>query len=650
MDSDPVMPAPVVASSHITPRHCSPRDARARLAAGAGAVLIAALLAACTGASPPAPPAPRPVQASGRLSETRPPNVPRPSDVTDSQTSLPAAMDAMSGVFDPAEAMKLLSAIDPYYRVRGNHGYQKSLERVMILLRAAGFSTAGAESGARDTAEFRDFGPVKPAWTPLHARLSIVREPEELPLHAFEDESGAERTFLCVNSFATRPEGVVAPLARYDASKPAEVFAGTVVYGSQPAELLFARAVQQGGALGVISSYLPAYNAPAANPDSIRFSTIPYDAERHGFGLNVSRKAALRLEQQLESGVTYVKVSIGSRFEDVRGQTVIASIGGTLPSAGTVALVAHLDEPGANDNGSGVAAMAAMAAGYVRAIRAGTLPRPRRSVTFIFGTEFECSREWLSSRLGAVDLALVIDMVGQNQSLTGAHALVERMPDPGAIWDRQPLDEHSEWGRSDTLRESDLAGSFLNDYVMEAMTIRADRTGWRVRNNPFEGGSDHESFLARGVPAVLLWHFTDQYYHTSLDRLDKVDPSEMQHVAIAALGLVHHFGNAGLERSDEVLDIVMRAARTRLGTEAANARRLLSAPAVAADPDQIALVSRRERSIIVAWSRWYREAMLSLERFDPDPGADPGRHTLTMRIDDALVELRELEQGILESI
>jgi hypothetical protein len=610
--------------------------------------LPGAMLAGCAGAPEPEVPAPAPPAIPAGMRDLPPPGDRRDDAV--SETSLTAAMEAMSGVFDPDEAMKLLAAIDPYYRVRGNHGYQRSLERVMILLRAAGFSTSGAESGARDTAEFRDFGPVEPAWTPLHARLALVTEPEETVLHAFEDESGSERTFLCVNSFATRPEGIVAPLARYDASKPADVFAGTVVYGDQRAEVLFERAVQQGGALGVISSYLPAYNAPEENPDSIRYSTIPYDEERHGFGLNVSREAARRIEEQLESRVTYVRVTIGTRFEEVRGRTVLATIGGTLPTAGTVALVGHLDEPGANDNGSGIATMAAMAAGYVRAIRAGTLPRPRRSITFIFGTEFECSREWLATRLGAVDLGLVIDMVGEDQAKTGAVALVERMPDPGAIWDRLPLDEHTEWGRSDALRESDLTGSFLNDYVMQAMRIRAAQTGWTVRSNPFEGGSDHESFLERGVPAVLLWHFTDQYYHTSLDTLDKVDPAEMQHVAVATLALLHHFGNAGLERANEVLDVVMRAARTRLDTEAANARRLLSAPAVAADPDQIAMVSQREQRIIVAWSRWYREALLSLEGFEPDPGADPERHALTLRIDEALAELRELEQSILDSI
>jgi hypothetical protein len=241
----------------------------------------------------------------------------------------------------------------------------------------------------------------------------------------------------------------------------------------------------------------------------------------------------------------------------------------------------------------------------------------------------------------------VIDMVGQDQARTGAVALVERMPDPGAIWDRPPLDVHSEWGRSDGLRESDLTGSFLNDYMMAAMRIRADRTGWSVRSNPYEGGSDHESFLERGVPAVLLWHFTDQYYHTNLDRVDKVDVAEMEHMAVCALGVVHHFGNAGLERAQEVLGLVLGAARKRLNNESGIGRARLAVPAVAADPMQISAVSRRERSIIVAWSRWYREALLSVEAFDPDPSAGEERMALVERIDAALSELRDLEQEIL---
>ena len=60
---------------------------------------------------------------------------------------------------------------------------------------------------------------------------------------------------------------------------------------------------------------------------------------------------------------------------------------------------------------------------------------------------------------------------------------------------------------------------------------RARDTGWVVRTNPYEGGSDHTSFTKAGVPALLNWHFTDRYYHTNLDTLDKVSAVTMGHVA-----------------------------------------------------------------------------------------------------------------------
>lgn len=558
-------------------------------------------------------------------------------------TSLADAMTAVQACFDKQAAYDLVAALDPHYRMRGNQGYIESLEELFAHLEEAGFES----EGGGDTVHFKDYGPVRPAWTPFSAKLE-VHTPEIGVLHSFDDESGLERTFLCGNSFPTRPEGVVAPLVEYEHSKPVESYAGSVVYGSLPAETLFARAVQQGGALGVISSFLPHYNSPDTNADAIRYSSVPYDAERKGFGLNVSPGKRDVLERVLGSGMVYVKVRINSRFSEARSRTLVARIEGTEPHAGTVALVSHLDEPGANDNASGAATNVAMAAGYLRAIKEGRVPRPRRSITFLVGMEFECSREWLRATTDKVDLALVIDMVGQDAASNGAEPLVERMPDPGAIWDRPPLDVHSEWGRGD-VRQSDLAGNYLNDYVMAAMATRKAANGWPVRSNPYEGGSDHESFLDRGIPAVLLWHFTDPYYHTNLDRLDKVSADEMENVATATLALVHHFCQAGSPRAQEVLDIVVAAAQHRLQTEATNASRYLEA--VADDTTRRALVIDRERTIIVAWSHWYREAVLSVEHFEPGLDLTTERRTLEQHIDKALSALRATEEealGVLE--
>ncbi|RKY20943.1 MAG: hypothetical protein DRQ55_06030 [Planctomycetota bacterium] len=566
-------------------------------------------------------------------------------DPADEDTSLAAALKLAAPHFDKQLAYDLVAEIDPYYRMRGNSGYLRSLEACHRVLSEAGFASPGSD--ALDELEFHDYGPVLPAWTPFSASLSVY-SPDVGVLHSFDTEAGAERTFLCGNSFPTRPDGLIAPLVRFEHSKPVESYAGTIVYGDLPAKSLFARAVQQGGALGVISSFLPEYNDPDFQRDAIRYSSVPYDAERKGFGLNVSPAKRDVLNRLIGGGMVYVKVVINSRFSDSRSRTLVATIAGSEDRAGRVAVVSHVDEPGANDNASGVATTVAMAAGWSRAIKAGELPRPRRSVTFLIGMEFECSREWLRSISDSVDMALIVDMVGQDASSNGAVPLVERMPDPGAIWDRPPLDIHSAWGRGD-VRQSDLEGSFLNDYVMAAMGARKQANGWPVTSNPYEGGSDHESFLERGIPAVLLWHFTDPYYHTSLDRLEEVSPDEMENVGVATLALLHHFCQAGYERADEVLEILTDAARLRLETEAENAVRFLVA--VADDPARRALVGDRERTIIAAWSHWYREAVLSMEEhFEPGGSRDDDRKALEAHIDDAVAELRRLERQALSAL
>ena len=126
---------------------------------------------------------------------------------------------------------------------------------------------------------------------------------------------------------------------------------------------------------------------------------------------------------------------------------------------------------------------------------------------------------------------LSLDMTGQDTAKTGGTFLIEKEPDPSALWDR-PSDPHSEWGAS-KVDPAMVRGSFLNDLHLAVALRRARDTGWVVRTNPYEGGSDHTVFTRAGVPALLNWHFTDRYYHTNLDTVDKMSAAEMQHVAIA---------------------------------------------------------------------------------------------------------------------
>jgi hypothetical protein len=130
--------------------------------------------------------------------------------------------------------------------------------------------------------------------------------------------------------------------------------------------------------------------------------------------------------------------------------------------------------------------------------------------------------------------AIAPDMTGESESETGAIALLERPPDPGAITLLEP-DEHTPWGAAPvderTLKPSGLALVARSALIDVGQLV----SGWKTREHPFEGGSDHVVFLEKGIPAVLFWHFTDFAYHTSLDRLDHVDPEEMHKTGAAIL-------------------------------------------------------------------------------------------------------------------
>ena len=65
--------------------------------------------------------------------------------------------------------------------------------------------------------------------------------------------------------------------------------------------------------------------------------------------------------------------------------------------------------------------------------------------------------------------------------------------------------------------------------------VAAASNGWVIGEHPWEGGSDHDVFLGRNIPAILMWHFTDFAYHTSLDRLSHVDPRIVRRMSVALL-------------------------------------------------------------------------------------------------------------------
>ena len=102
----------------------------------------------------------------------------------------------------------------------------------------------------------------------------------------------------------------------------------------------------------------------------------------------------------------------------------------------------------------------------------------------------------------------------------------------------------------------------LRESLVDVGVAIAEESGppWSTREHPWEGGSDHDTFLGRGVAAALVWHFTDFAYSTSLDRMDMVDAEELRRTSVAIVAaaaavadarpsdLARYLGSLAIER------------------------------------------------------------------------------------------------------
>jgi Zn-dependent M28 family amino/carboxypeptidase len=277
-------------------------------------------------------------------------------------------------------------------------------------------------------------------------------------------------------------------------------------------------------------------------------------------------------------------------------------------------MAAHIQEPGANDDASGCATLYGLAKALAGAIADGALPRPDRTLTFLWVDEIRGSREWIASHPAeakGVQYMFSLDMTGEDTSKTGGTFLIEKQADPSAVWPR-PSDPHSEWGAGQVKAEA-LKGSLLNDLHIAVAGRRARDTGWVVRTNPYEGGSDHTVFAAAGVPSLLNWHFTDRFYHTNQDTPDKTSAHEMEHVGLAVATSAWVLASATEADAAAVLTLLEAAAARRLEVE-----RVQGPALVLASPDRAA-AEAVERQVLAAWIKWYGEAFESVLRLPVAP-------------------------------
>ena len=431
--------------------------------------------------------------------------------------------------FDHDRAKELVAFIDTFYRAPANEGYDAVLDRVADELSAIGFGGDDPRFGL----EFIE-GASELAWTPVSAELVLLVYGEEARvLHSFDESPDVDRVMLPVNAPTCDVEGDVA--LHLD-----EVKKGMILVTDVSASQVLRRA-QSRGAVAVVSASLADFNEDPRGMrrhlDAIQFRTLdPGDALPVA---QISRRSLHAIEAAVQRAAARKRrVRLHFKAEVVREErplrTLVATVVGAERPDEAVAVVSHVQEPGACDNATGVAGLVESARSLARLLRTGKLSWPDRTLVFIWGDEFRQSESWLAETEMTPIAGISSDMTGQSKD-TGAIALLERTPDPGALFTLPP-DEHTPWGAGEIDSENLVPNGFAVIARCAIVDVGLLEGGsWPCRDHPWEGGSDHDVFIARGVPAVLFWHFTDFTYHTSLDRMEFVDAEEMRRTAVAIL-------------------------------------------------------------------------------------------------------------------
>ncbi|MEW5900913.1 MAG: M28 family peptidase, partial [Acidobacteriota bacterium] len=193
------------------------------------------------------------------------------------------------------------------------------------------------------------------------------------------------------------------------------------------------------GALGVIAigvsrpaadllelpwtSVAPRGRPPIPRGESARQAETqpPAEPPQPKFGFCLPAREGEFLKRRLTAGEKItVSVKIESQKLPYDLENVVCLIAGTDPNAGEIIFSAHLFEgivkQGANDNISGSAAILEVARTLQTLIAEGRLPRPKRTIRFLWGPEFSGTSLWVQANKAIMEKTLCninMDMVGE---------------------------------------------------------------------------------------------------------------------------------------------------------------------------------------------------------------------------------------------
>jgi aminopeptidase YwaD len=331
-------------------------------------------------------------------------------------------------------------------------------------------------------------------------------------------------------------------------------------------------AIMQYGAAGIVSD-MPNQTTAWSGLDAnvVRWGHLDALLPK-GFAFMVSRATAADLRAQL-AGKHPLMLSAHVKAEVAAGHwtVVTATIPGSDPRAGEIVYSCHLDHqrPGANDNGSGCVTILESARMLNRLITNRTLPRPTRTLRFIWGPEVEGTMAFLSRHPDikqSMRADVHMDMVGGDPFKNKSILHVTETP-----WSLPTFITDIGDRFAETIR--DAADVYAGDGSHEDAAVLETRNGAAGTRNsllvdetPYAEGSDHDDYDSStiAVPALYLRDWPDIYIHTDHDTLDQIDATKLRRVALLGAAAGYSYATLNATQASSLLPFFAGRAQQRL--------------------------------------------------------------------------------------
>jgi hypothetical protein len=290
------------------------------------------------------------------------------------------------------------------------------------------------------------------------------------------------------------------------------------------------------------------------------------------FVFSITPRDGYNLRDRLRQGEKIIlHADVKYRTEDTDIQVPTSMIRGTDPEAGEIIFSAHLFEgygiQGANDNLSGSAVTLETARMLGKLINDGKISRPRRTIRFIWVPEYSGSIPWVNKNIEQLKMTFCninLDMVGLSLSRYQSCFVLHRTSYGNAHYVNDVMENYYRYVSENNQKNSVVSGNrFFKPIV--APTGTDDPFYYQVEST--SGGSDHDVFndWGVGIPGVLMITWPDPFYHTSEDRADKMDPTQLKRVAFICAAGAYTIADAGDNEAVAIAGEVYGNAVRRLG-------------------------------------------------------------------------------------